>query len=247
MTRYSLLTSLIALALGFLASGCTVLRLTPTPTATPTTTSRPTRTFTPTLTRTATSTITLTRTPTVTPTVTQTRTPTATRTKFRTRTATATSTHTHTPTVTETPTETPTITLSPTKTRVPGNYAIVVIDFPSTLESRGSYSNINGPVWVFEIKFREINGVAATISEKRMCIYALDGTVWGDETFEPIYELNKKVTIRLRPYGEDSYTSWVNSPECQFCGATMIIDYKGEDERGNAINIRVRFLMAKGE
>ena len=126
------------------------------------------------------------------------------------------------------------------------DFAKVVIDFPSSLKSRSGYYNIGGPVWVFEIKFREVNGVGAEINQKRMRIYGKDGRVWGDYSFEDIYDsFSKTKIIKLSPNGSDSYTSWVNSPSCNLCGAEMSLEYKGKDANGNLIQVEVRFTLEK--
>ena len=87
----------------------------------------------------------------------------------------------------------------------------------------------------------------ATITQKRMRIYATDGEVWGDQAYEKIHDsrTNNSVEIYLPPYEQNSYTSWVNSPKCGLCGATMVIEYEGEDERGNPLYAKVSFLLEK--
>ena len=66
-------------------------------------------------------------------------------------------------------------------------FAKVVVDFPDKLKSQISYYNINGPVWVFKIVFRETNGVAAIITQKMMRIQGKDGRQWGDFDSKDIY------------------------------------------------------------
>lgn len=127
--------------------------------------------------------------------------------------------------------------------------AKVVIDFPGSLQSRDSYHNISGPVWVFTIKFKETNGIAGTITAKRMRIYATDGKIWGDNSFVEIFDsdTHKSVNLVLEANGEASYTGWVNDREtpCTFCGGTMLLEYQGKDANGNLISCKVKFALKK--
>jgi hypothetical protein len=94
--------------------------------------------------------------------------------------------------------------------------------------------------------FQEVNGVGVTITQKRMRIYAVNGSVWGDTDYKEIYGTYGRVTINIPPYGTDSYQTWVNSPDCELCGARITIDYLGEDARGNPIQVRYVTGMRKG-
>jgi len=144
------------------------------------------------------------------------------------------------PTPTPTPSPTPTPTLTPS-----ADVAKVVIDFPSSLKSQSSYYNIKGPVWVFTIEFQEVNGIGAEITQKLMEIYATDGSVWGDRGFEDIVSNSQIVTIKIPPYGTGSYTSFVNSTDCNLCGGTMKLEYQGKDDRGNPVEVNVSFVLEK--
>jgi hypothetical protein len=79
-----------------------------------------------------------------------------------------------------------------------------------------------------------------------MRIYALDGTVWGDDNFEEIYGSYGSVIINIPPYGTDYYETWVNSPDCTLCGAKIIIEYLGEDDRGNPVQVKYVTVLRKG-
>jgi len=135
--------------------------------------------------------------------------------------------------------------------QIRARFAKVVIDFLSSLKSRSGYYNIVGPVWVFNIKFKEINGVGAKITKKKMKIYAKDGKIWGDYSFNSIHdsESGKFVQLNLRPNGTASYKTWVNDPSCNrdnpscLRGAKMVLEYKGKDDRGHAIKTSVSFIL----
>ncbi|MHB1355860.1 MAG: hypothetical protein ACYCZF_07765 [Anaerolineae bacterium] len=223
MNRKHRSIALLVLVLGLVVSGCGPGQL-----LGPTLTTTPTRTLT--------STPTATRT--LTPTPTSTHTPTNTSTPTITPSPTATLTPSQTPTPSITPTETPVPTITPT----PADYASVSVDSPESVTSDGMNNK-----WTFDIVFHEYNGVGVTITQKRMVIYAQDGSMWGDETFKDIYGTYGKVTIDIPPFGEDSYQTWVNSPNCELCGATIVIDYLGEDERGNPIKVSYTTVMLQGE
>jgi hypothetical protein len=124
-------------------------------------------------------------------------------------------------------------------------FAKVVAEHPETQASQESYHNIKGPVWVFEIKFKEVNGIWATIDQARMTIHATDGTVWGDKDFLKIFDDGKPTKIELAPYGTGSYTTWVNSTDCKLCGGKLDLDYKGTDDRGNPLTANVSFTLAR--
>lgn len=124
-------------------------------------------------------------------------------------------------------------------------FAIVVVDFPDKLKSQTSYYNIGGPVWVFQIKFRELNGVDATITSKKMSIHARDGSVWGDFSYVDIIDSSREVEVKIPGGGTGSYTSWVNSPTCTLCGGTMQLDYKGIDANGHSVSTKVQFTLVK--
>lgn len=124
--------------------------------------------------------------------------------------------------------------------------ARIVIEGPSSLESQDNYRNISGPVWVFTIRFLELSGTETKIRQKQMRIFATDGTVWGDNSYVDIYDTSKgTTTIDLSRYGTDSYTSWVNSPNCQLCGAKMVLDYAGEDANGQFVSVSTSFVLQK--
>ena len=126
------------------------------------------------------------------------------------------------------------------------NNARVVIDCPSTLASQESYHNISGPVWVYTIKFLEVSGTQTVIRTKRMQIFATDGTVWGDMGDKEIYDDSRgTTTITLNPYETDSYTTWVNSPGCQLCGAKLTLDFSGEDSNGHFISLSTSFTLIR--
>jgi hypothetical protein len=127
-------------------------------------------------------------------------------------------------------------------------FASVKINAPSVFYSQPNYYNIEGPVWVFKVTFKEVNGIAAVIDQKMMNIYSKDGTIWGDSSFEGINDNSEgqtKTKIALKPFGTDSYESWVNSPACDFCGAKMVLYFKGKDEMGNEILIQTSFILVK--
>jgi hypothetical protein len=128
-------------------------------------------------------------------------------------------------------------------------FAEVVIDFPDKLKSQGGYYNIGGPVWVFRIVFRETNGVDATITQKKMRIHGRDGRVWGDRSYENIYNSEPRhqgvVKVNVPAKGTGSYTSWVNSPNCDLCGGTMYLDYNGIDANGHSINVSKQFVLER--
>lgn len=135
----------------------------------------------------------------------------------------------------------------PQKPTKAANSAKVIIDFPSSLKSQSNYFNIAGPVWVFTIKFRELNGIGAIITKKQMRIYDKKGNVWGDSNYISIYdsESGKDVELNLQPNSTASYTSWVNSPSCDLCGAKMVLEYVGKDKKDNPIKISGSFIMEK--
>jgi len=118
-------------------------------------------------------------------------------------------------------------------------FAEVLVDFLDKLKSRESYYNIGRPVWVYRIVFRETNGVGATITQKKMHISGRDGREWGDWTYLNIKKVN------IPPGGTGEYTSWVNSPNCNLCGGTMYLDYKGTDAYGHSIHVSTRFVLEK--
>ena len=197
----------------------------------------------PTLTPTSTQTLTLTPTATSshTPTPTATSTPTNTPTDTLTPTITFTPTITLTPSRTSTPTRTATLTRAPSPTPTPADFANVKVIAPQFVESSGSDHN-----WTFDIMFQEVNGVGVRIAQKRMRIYALDGTVWGDQNYTDIYGTYGSVIVNIPPYGTDSYETWVNSPDCQLCGGRISIDYLGEDDRGNSVHVNYATVLRKG-
>lgn len=219
--------AIVILVMGLVIAGCgpgQLLGLTLTSTPTQTMTSTPT----------ATSTTTNTPTATLTPTHTSTNTPSPT--------ITPTPTATLTPSQTPTPSVTPTDTLVPTPTPSPADFASVSVDSPESVTSSGANNR-----WDFEIVFHEYNGVGVTITQKRMIIYALDGSQWGDENYVDIYGTYGAVTIDIPPFGTDSYETWVNSPDCTLCGATIVIDYIGEDSRGNFVQVNYTTVMQQAD
>ena len=129
------------------------------------------------------------------------------------------------------------------------NFAKVVVDFPESLKSQRMYYNINGPVWVFNIVFRETNGVAATILQKKSVIQGKDGRKWGDRHFSDIINsdsLNQGVVkINIPSQGTGNYTSWVNSQDCGLCDGTMYLDYKGTDANGHTVYVSKRFRLER--
>jgi hypothetical protein len=104
--------------------------------------------------------------------------------------------------------------------------AKVVVDFPKELKS---YHNIGGPVWIYTPQFKELNGVAATITMKKMQIYTRYYTYGDHGTYREI----KKVKVPAR--GTGSYTSWVRGKS--LAGGRMRLDYIGTDENGHDIHL----------
>jgi len=124
--------------------------------------------------------------------------------------------------------------------------AKVVIESPNRVQSQAKYNNIPGPVWVYTISFRETNGVAATMTKKRMRITCRNGDVYGDQAFESIYGVWGKVEVKLEANGTGSYTAWVNSPSGTLSGGRMHLEYQGVDEHGHPVTASVSFTLAGG-
>lgn len=60
---------------------------------------------------------------------------------------------------------------------------------------------------------------------------------------EPRHQGVVKVNVPAK--GTGSYTSWVNSPNCDLCGGTMYLDYNGIDANGHSINVSKQFILEK--
>lgn len=140
---------------------------------------------------------------------------------------------------------------SQVKARLP-SFARVVVLFPEKLKSQSTYYNIGGPVWVYRIVFRETNGVAATITKKKMVIRAKDGREWGDSDFTDIMNSDASyqgpVEVKISPRGSGTYTSFVGSSSprtCEFCNGTMYLYYLGVDANGHPISVSTKFLLEK--
>jgi len=126
------------------------------------------------------------------------------------------------------------------------DFARVIIDFPSSLKSRSSYYNISGPVWVYKIQFREVNGVGVKIDRKSMTIGDGGPRYWTDSS-STIHdsETQKNVVLNIPPNGSASYTSWVNSPNHELTGKTMHLQYDGIDDNGHPVHVEVRFRLVE--
>jgi hypothetical protein len=124
--------------------------------------------------------------------------------------------------------------------------ARVVIDFPRSLKARSFYYNIGGPVWVYKIEFREVNGVGVKIDRKSMIIGDGGPGYWTDNS-SSIFdsETQKKVVLNIPPNGSASYTSWVNSPSHNLTGKTMYLRYNGTDENGHLVHVEVHFSLVE--
>lgn len=125
------------------------------------------------------------------------------------------------------------------------NCAHVVINHPNFLKSQASYYNIDGPVWVATIEFKEINGVGATIDTQQMWIPNDYRHYWGDSSSTTIFDskTQKTVVLKIPPYGSASYTTWVNSPNHDLTGKFMHFQYAGRDDSGHPINVGVHFQL----
>jgi len=123
-------------------------------------------------------------------------------------------------------------------------YTRVVVSSPSSFHAQNSYHNIDGPVWVYNIEFKELNGVGAKIDTKSLTIpqdkfsYKTDGSrlIFDSET-------NKTVVLNIPPNGSASYTSWLSGGGLM--GKTVYIEYNGIDEKGHRVHAEVKFDLVQ--
>lgn len=125
-------------------------------------------------------------------------------------------------------------------------FAVVVAESPGSVKSRPHYKNILGPVWVYTITFRETNGVAAIITEKRIRVDTAF-RAWTDWGYRKIVSSEPgrqgEVGVRIPPNGAGAYMSFISGAPLSW--GKMRVDFIGTDANGHAIKTSVEFTLER--
>lgn len=113
-------------------------------------------------------------------------------------------------------------------------YDSVEVEYPrEVLKEDSPWSNVNGPIWRWEVTFKGLNGTKITLNRTSEDFISDKGH-WYD------YDIKE---IIITPKGSGTDDNWVSSPSCNLCGATAKIKYTGKDEYGNLIEIPIEILL----
>jgi hypothetical protein len=120
--------------------------------------------------------------------------------------------------------------------------AKVVIECPDTLKSQPRPDKIHYPgEWSFTIKFLEVSGWRASISYKRMQIFARDGTIWGNKYSVPMSKI-----VVLEPYGVGEWSDWVGEGiPGRDNGSKMVLEFSGANNEMKSIDLEKTIILVE--
>ena len=135
----------------------------------------------------------------------------------------------------------PSRTPRPTATPQPtprGTKAKLTASLPASVPCVKSGTNCK---WVYTVAFSETNCIAFTIERIRRRFVTVTGATYtvagGDGWFN--------TTISIKAYSTNGYYSSHTGQSSLYGQGSIIINYTGHDEHGNAISGEVRTIMAK--
>jgi len=115
------------------------------------------------------------------------------------------------------------------------NKAVVVADYPKSINGGSSpYYNVSSPFFKWYVTFKETGGKVGYKIKGQGWYYDNKGDAWGSNSY------SGKTTgeITVEPGGKYTYDTWFSGE--RFVGGYILMNFKGEDDSGNPINLTVR-------